>query len=249
MSHLWSATSGARPQRLRWTSLILARRIGPPRRAKRIAIGRKTKGPRFREGLLSAVQGFGHETLLPRGAAKAHDLHLGAVQRASGIREDDLSSSRAGERVSGSGLTRLLLPLIATFPTTSACNPAQTLVCPALQKPAYRCYLEPIRRTLPVGRDLLSATADGHSPKLQRPPKSLPRKRPTGLSPRIGLPHPPRRSLPGKSHSAELTSAYQPNATLTFSMTGATAVSDCGQLVRKLCAQRPLIRPENSQVL
>lgn len=50
------------------------------------AAPKRTKGLRFREGLLSAVQGFGHETMLPRGAAKAHDLHLDAVQRASGIR-------------------------------------------------------------------------------------------------------------------------------------------------------------------
>ncbi len=135
-------------------------------------MGEKAKGLRFREGPLTAVQGSGHETMLPREAAKVHDLHLGAVQRTRSIRGcPELASGRR---------TSLRLGIDAVAPATCRNVPNHVGLQPSANSrsrrapdSAHRCCLEPIRRTLPVGRDLLSATADGHSPNPQRSAKAV----------------------------------------------------------------------------
>ncbi len=112
--------------------------------------------------------------------------------------EDALGSPRAGERVSGSVLTRLLLPL------SQRSQPRR----PATQRKlsfAARSRTRRIARSWnpSVGHFQSAETScprppTGIRPASNDPPKSLPKKRLSGLSPGIGSPHPPRRGLPGE---------------------------------------------------
>ncbi len=128
------------------------------------------KAPAFAEASCRQSKDLATKPQLPRRAAKANDLHLGTVQRACSIRRCPwlTSSRRTSLRLDFDAVDPATF---ATFPTTSACRMARTLVHSALQGLANRSSLEPTRRTLPVGRDLLSATADGHLPSFKRSTK------------------------------------------------------------------------------
>ncbi len=150
--------------------------------------------------------------------------------------EGALNSPRAGERVFRLDLTRLLLPL------SQRSQPRR----PVAQR---KLSFAPRSRT---GASLLPGTHPSDTSSRPRPPVRD-RRRAFAQPPTIRQsrfrgndfpgfhPGSARRIRPavvsrGKRRSAELNLAYQPKATLTFSITPATAVSDCGQLVWKLCA-------------
>ena len=135
--------------------------------------------------------------MLPRGAAKAHDLHLGANELPA-IREDDLSSSRAGERVSGSVLTRLLLPLSQRSQPRRPVAQRQLSFAPRSRARRIVVAWNPSVGHFQSAETSCPRPPTGIRPASNDPPKPLPRKRLSGLSPGIGSPHSTRRGLPGE---------------------------------------------------
>ncbi len=112
--------------------------------------------------------------------------------------EGALGSPRAGERVSGSILTRLLLPLSQRSHPRPPATQRKLSFAPRSRTQRIVVTWNPSVGHFQSAETSCPRPPTGLRPASNDPPKSLPRKRLSGFSPGIGSPHSTRRGLPGE---------------------------------------------------